>query len=200
MIPIRLGIELELIGPDSCFMQEFFKRRLKINLKDWSRKNVWAYMEDASCYDGDAVGMEIATPAFRSMRELRSLEKVLDAVGRFCWVNRSCGMHVHISTPGRYELDERGFADAVWSRYGKDVRHGRKQYCRPGVGDSEDDRWRAVSVVDGNHVEVRVFNGTLDYRVVQDRCEEVIKLYRSFLFPSGRSFRRAKIGRVVKKS
>lgn len=184
MIPIRLGIELEFIGPDTDFMSLLFFQKFKRNLGYESSMRGWSYDEDCSAGN---FGMEIRTPAFKSLREVAQLRRPLSVIRHFCWLTNHCGMHVHLSAPRRMRLDLAPFADAIWRRYGRQIACGRRQYCRKGFFDEYEvqdtgDRWRSVVQVNKNHVEVRVFNGTLDYETVYRRVSEVAAIYRHFLF------------------
>lgn len=186
-VGVRTGLELELVGPGPAFMRLFFQKRFGRRICRRSNLRGFSYQPEDSVYEScdDECGWEITTPAYRSLRELDSLRPIVDSLRSFCWVNKTCGMHVHLSSKRGLRVDIDSFSESVWRRYGRFVHGSRRSYCSKGWSDSEFDRCYSVVLVYGNHLEVRIFNGTLDYDVIRGRVKELTELYRSHLYPRG---------------
>lgn len=192
VLPVQVGVELEFCGPGCGWLaymlsKERFPVSLDHNNRVWSlgydssvlrqRKGPEQWLRGENC-------CEFRTPILTPVK-LRMMRRWLEVFLKLnCFVTPTCGMHVHISSPKTSAtVDGERLADELEKRYLDAVWTGRKRYCNKGFGDYQDrshgePKYRVVNRREGNHHEVRVFNGTLDYGVVTSRVRETIDLYR----------------------
>jgi len=196
-LPVKIGVEIEFVGPTPDLITHVLRKRYKIPSTtsrstgyDPSR---WTFGHDGSIYesysDGDDLSednaVELRSPILDPCR-LKTLERILSVLEPISVVTKSSGMHVHISCPVREaEVDAVLISKALDKKYRKEIWRGRARYCLRGAGLSGE-KYRTVNVVRGNHIEVRVFNSSLDFGVVHSRINEVVRLYRSHLHFDGK--------------
>ncbi len=141
-------------------------------------------------------GLELRTPIITETRrrvEMSYLKKFLSVLKDNGCITNSCGMHVHLSCKkDDVRISGLSMSRSIATSHGHEVWSTRRRYCKSGFGVV--DRYRAVRVVGGlNHVEFRLFNGTLDYDEVRDRLEVASKAYLQGLRYEGRNG----LGRLV---
>jgi hypothetical protein len=206
LIPARVhfGIEFEFAAPTYSQIQTALSRA-GIHLDpddDEEEVRYWTLGEDCSVLDTTRRNMaedyrrenrvthnwdscELRTPMMDpdNSEHLAEVKRALDACkAAGGQATRSCGMHIHISchAHGR-DVDCRAFSDKIEEAFRRFVLRNRERYCQPGF--SEWDKYYGVRRVDGNHLEVRIFNGTMDADKALRRLRKVVRMYRRSLAP-----------------
>lgn len=194
-LTVRFGIELEFIGPGTKYLRHLFHKKFNQSVDDDGHKDAfktWSIGTDPSVFESrehefvreERFGMELRSPIMEE-KNIRKIKPVVDLLAPVCFVGKSCGMHLHLSCPQddvHVELQE--LSEAVYKRYGKQIWSQRRRYCRKGTSvdrDGQEPKYHVVRKLSGNHVEVRIFNGTLDYLEILKRIRYTCHQYRRSL-------------------
>jgi len=202
-LPVRIGFELEFCGPSNDRMLRI-ARDAGIEVMDngwyhggrypdkWQLTNdgsVTSTLTNTDCDElnrrgvDDYCGLELRSPRMTPLSpQMPVLRQLLRLWRPLCLITRSSGMHVHISCPqSGATLDADRLAEMLDDRYRHMLWSQRREYTREGY--SSINRYHTVRLVNGrrNHVEVRIFNGTMNYRIIQRRLRKVWRMYRTCL-------------------
>jgi len=214
-IPVQFGIEFEAVGPRSWLGFLLGQNAgLDVASDDYGDSSCWTLGEDGSVLDekpddndanpdfkiynqsSDDLECELRTPIL-TWSKMGEVKKALDVMSKVCVLSNSCGMHVHVSSPVSAVVNGKKMAQLIEAKYS--ARSSRKRWCHSGY--SVDDKYYVVRKVweyewDGNieedadrgnnHLEVRVFDGCLDYKEVSKRVRDVIDCYRKASVYRGR--------------
>lgn len=188
---LNIGAEVECVGPDPEFTANHLRYRIRgLKIKSWSlsqEKNQgegWIISRDRS---QGKFGIELSTPILNT-ENLDILDKILlNFHPNYYKVNKKSGMHLHFSNKisGCINFDK--FSHKIIQEYGKLIWTTRLRFCKPVVqppiADKYYSRHYAVhhviksTIIPSNRVEVRIFNGTLNYNVIEKRIKEVADIY-----------------------
>lgn len=203
MLPVNFGIELEMVGPSTTYdnlmsrLREVIPTIKSVDETNYSYES-WQLGYDASAANGyvrgrtgrfhHPRGLELRSPLLNDQRRkegIQDLSRLLKVLRRRCCITKYCGMHVHMSCPERAEINGVQFARMLHRSYAKDIWRERASFCCLRCSEVKyssvhrfDDGW---SPDGGNHVEVRLFNGTLCLEEIEKRLDDSINLYRRWL-------------------
>ncbi len=197
---IQFGVELEFVGQTPSFVgRKLREGGLKVvthsSNEDFSidtdssiGPGVVGMSDEEACVSGLNWGLEFRTPVLDAIpADFKRFKEALDVLTSSCKVgmNRSCGMHVHVSSQtapySSYRINGRRFRKLVETNYRHLVWPTRAKWCG-----SPDDRYSECPAVQlysctFNHYEVRIFNGTLNWREISSRVKDVVTWYRESL-------------------
>jgi hypothetical protein len=185
-IPIKFGIELEMGNVVSSLYYDkldyILSRFLSCPIDSIDRILHKSHTKYSLGKDGSGC-VELRTPIYKNIKQLKKLEQILFYLSKLYRIQRFNGMHIHISTDQKYKLDYNNFQKDIWRKYSKNIWPGRKKYCRNFTLTSNGDNMLnalrgCVYKVNGNHAEVRIFNSTFNFKIIEQRVKKVIELYR----------------------
>ncbi len=198
--PVRIGFELEFAGPGyDTLLRDAHQAGLDVigPNEDNSGYRKWQLVRDESVMGSaaagicdripDCCGLELRSPRMTPMSpQMPMLRRLLSLWREKIEITRSSGMHVHISCKLRgATLDANRYAEMLGRRYGAIQWENRLRWANPGY--STVNRYSCVRLVNqrDNHVEVRVFNGTLNNRIIQRRMRYCWRFFRTCLSHEG---------------
>jgi len=199
-VPVNVGIEFEFAGKNRKFIYDTLKQTgVKIGIQsdywmgDYPLTKQWKL-----CFDGSVTevlgpmdkiaGLEIKTPIFDPRdtvvrNDMRKILKRLKSIG--CFVTKSSGLHVHISCPlEEFRVRRNVLSMLIEKHFRKFVNDCRKHYCKPGCSQEKYSSIRVFPIdrcrgdITRNHVEIRVFNGTMDTDTALSYLDRAVKYYR----------------------
>jgi len=162
---IRFGIELETINLWPVEVLPHFKAAEIPCVED---KKAGALKTWSVCTDGTfslrEPNCEVVSPITPNMEEVRRVIDILKAAG--CSTDGRCGLHIHISdteSPIRIKLPP------------IKVKTPRIATARKLKNSNTGENYNGIKQCAQNHLEVRVFNGELDFAYVEEAFELVKK-------------------------
>lgn len=188
---INVGIELEFCVSDisTLSINQLSKRfhenglsdRINLQTDYHLRRNPngkkWLLTVDG---DGWQQQFEVSTPIL-NVEKFDLLVNFIKVIKKSkAYVRKNSGMHVHISAPEDFNLKISDFTNKINARYHGFIWNERWEYLCKEQGTN---RYTPVNHLKGNHVEVRLFNGTINHLTVLRRLNETIKLYMQNLEP-----------------
>lgn len=184
-IPIKFGIELEMGNYDAgnyynelgIFLSKVTSFPFMFYDPSLHKSKVkYSFGEDGS---GCA---ELRTPIYKNIKQLQKLKIIVNYLSKFFEIYKFNGMHIHISTDKKYKLNYKKFQKDIWRQFSKNIWPTRLKYCRNFEltinGYNFYDCKGCVHKVNGNHAEVRIFNSTFNFALIEKRVKKVIELYR----------------------
>lgn len=199
-MPVNVGIEFEFAGKNRKFIYNTLKQTgVKIGIQsdywmgNYPLTKQWKLCLDCSVTDAlgpmDRVaGLEIKTPIFDPCdvivrNDVRKIMKVLKSIG--CFATKSSGLHVHISCPlDDFSIRRNVLSMLIEKHFRKFVNDYRKSYCQPGCSQEKYSAIRTFPIdtyrgdITRNHVEIRIFNGTMDANMALSYLDRAVKYYR----------------------
>jgi hypothetical protein len=158
---LRYGVELEFVGPPFPNVHQAIRRAVDPHElirahRHTEKLTAWAHDTETCIYPapGQGTGQEVKTRLNATEDEIRAVVSTLRDTK--CSLTRHCGMHVHISHPRR-KVRARLPRTEIWPE--------RLREVGPKTSDYEPSYWTrgyGVAQITPTHVEVRVFNSTLD--------------------------------------
>lgn len=184
-IPIKFGIELEMGNYDAgnyyAELGIFLSKVTSLPFTFYdptlhkSKKNYSLGEDGSGC-------AELRTPIYKNIKQLQKLKIIINYLSKFFEIYKFNGMHIHISTDKKYKLNYQKFQKDIWRTFSKNIWPRRKIFCRnfslTFSGYNNLAIKGCVHKVNGNHAEVRIFNSTFNFALIEKRVKQVIDLYQ----------------------
>lgn len=172
------GFELEVLGPVTEGLICAVLRKANIDAEVFFHPSIhttelrWAVDSDGSIISRKSkpYTAELRSPVLtygnkERVSQIKTVISVLKQLG--CVSNHTCGLHFHISGP---EITT-ALVEPLTRQLTNRTKPNRLRYADPNKSPNE--HHAAVSIVDHNHLEVRVFNGAVDFRYIMKSLEKV---------------------------
>lgn len=122
----------------------------------------WGIGADGSLENDDNI--EVRSPINPPLQDIISVIKFMKSIG--CKTNKHCGLHVHVSHPTLDIGIRLKGTHTFWKNRGEYMNTKYDKVCS--------NRYVPVNIIDSKHLEVRLFNGSLNLRYIL-RCLNVVR-------------------------
>lgn len=133
---IRLGFEIESLY-NKTGRKDLIRKIREINPEiitgnDYSLHG-WTGKMDTYGNRQDDCGIEIKTPPLPKCEAIVVLDKVFSLVGKYGYTNKTCGLHLNLSTVNeekRTKFNPFLFCvNPLWAKMGEDFQRNRNEFC-----------------------------------------------------------------------
>lgn len=154
---LQWGVEIEFASPYSEYdLLQRLPIQVEITNKEPSSP-VWFIGRDMSIFSNLRLdgffGLELRSKRNPELAEVASVIQSLRKLG--CRTTNTCGLHVHVSHPVQ-DIGIRLQMNGIWDT--------RLRWC--GGLELREDKYRPVRRISNQHIEVRLYNGSLNTRHV----------------------------------
>lgn len=208
MSRLRLGLELEFIGPDCHYLTRALRLQGLHAVARWHGNHEWSVGTDGSVFEdrdveriteydhphfhlNDDNGVELRSPILDpdNPDDIEQLKKACDVLVRYdCQPTKTSGMHVHLSCrEDGAKVNLEGLSAGIEEKYRRFVYRRRRHWCARGWGYTKENAIRVLfnnedyEDPDDTHVEIRIFNSTTDFAKIMRRINGVVEIYRDNL-------------------